>query len=78
MAGNTSSKSNTQFKQQLNKIYGWYTGGFLIFIVLLAILEQRGLQKTWIGFIFLAATARRLKICLFWASNGIKCQEQNN
>lgn len=44
------------FKKQLNKIYGWYTGGFLIFIVVLAILEQMGLPRDWIGMIFLLAT----------------------
>jgi cation/acetate symporter len=36
-------------------VYGWYTGGFLVFIVVLAILEQMGLPRNWIGFIFLLA-----------------------
>ena len=44
------------FKQQLNKVYGWYTGGFLAFIIVLAVLEQMGLPRNWIGFIFLFAT----------------------
>jgi cation/acetate symporter len=44
------------FKQQLNKVYGWYTGGFLAFIIVLAVLEQMGLPRNWIGFIFLLAT----------------------
>lgn len=44
------------FKKQLNKVYGWYTGGFLVFIIALAILEQVGLPRNWIGFIFLFAT----------------------
>jgi cation/acetate symporter len=44
------------FKKQLNKVYGWYTGGFIGFIILLAILEQAGLPRNWIGFIFLFAT----------------------
>jgi len=48
--------STASFKKQLNKVYGWYTGGFLVFVVVLAILEQMGLPKTWIGFIFLLAT----------------------
>ena len=48
--------STATFKSQLNKVYGWYTGGFLAFIVVLAILEQMGLPKSWIGFIFLLAT----------------------
>ena len=50
------SASTAIFKKQLNKVYGWYTGGFLIFVVTLAILEQMGLPKNWIGFIFLLAT----------------------
>ena len=45
-----------QFKKQLNKVYGWYTGGFIAFIVVLAVLEQMGLPRNWIGFIFLFAT----------------------
>ena len=48
--------SNKAFKSQLNKVYGWYTGGFAAFVILLAVLEQLGLPREWIGFIFLLAT----------------------
>ncbi|TSE34274.1 sodium:solute symporter family protein [Tepidimonas charontis] len=51
-----SAGSNAAFKKQLNKVYGWYTGGFLLFVVILAILEQFGLPKQWVGYIFLLAT----------------------
>jgi cation/acetate symporter len=53
-----SSKPTDQraFKRQLNKVYGWYTGGFIAFIIVLGALEQMGLPKNWIGFIFLLAT----------------------
>jgi cation/acetate symporter len=51
-----SGADKRAFKKQLNKVYGWYTGGFLAFIILLAILEQAGLPRNWIGFIFLFAT----------------------
>ena len=51
-----SASSNAAFKQQLNKVYAWYTGGFLLFVVALAILEQMGLPRNWIGYLFLAAT----------------------
>ena len=54
--GGSSAAANKAFKQQLNKVYGWYTGGFLVFIVVLAILEQMGLPRNYIGFIFLIAT----------------------
>ncbi len=52
----TDSASTATFKSQLNKVYAWYTGGFLAFVVVLAVLEQMGLPKNWIGFIFLLAT----------------------
>ncbi len=51
-----SAAANRAFKQQLNKVYGWYTGGFFAFIIVLAIAEQMGLPRNWIGFIFLLAT----------------------
>ncbi len=51
-----SADSQTAFKKQLNKVYAWYTGGFFVFVVALAILEQMGLPRNWIGYIFLAAT----------------------
>ena len=53
-ANNAASKS--AFKSGLNKVYTWYTGGFIIFVVALAILEQMGLSRQWIGLIFLLAT----------------------
>ena len=29
--------SNAAFKKQLNKVYGWYTVGFILFVVVLGI-----------------------------------------
>ena len=55
-AGMSAGDSNRAFKQQLNKVYKWYTGGFFLFVVVLAVLEQMGLSREWIGFIFLLAT----------------------
>ncbi len=52
----SSSADNAAFKKQLNKVYTWYTGGFIAFIIVLGILEQMGLPRTWIGIIFLLAT----------------------
>ncbi|MBI5911329.1 MAG: cation acetate symporter [Betaproteobacteria bacterium] len=51
-----SGGSGKDFKGQLKKIYTWYTGGFLVFLVALAIAEQLGLPKKMIGYIFLLAT----------------------
>jgi len=50
------AKSMTAFKAGLNRVYTFYTGGFLAFVIVLAILEQMGLSRSWIGFIFLLAT----------------------
>ncbi|PPE68928.1 cation acetate symporter [Caldimonas thermodepolymerans] len=52
----SSAAANAAFRKQLNKVYGWYTGGFIIFVLVLAVLEQMGLPRNWIGFIFLLAT----------------------
>jgi cation/acetate symporter len=46
----------SSFRRQLDKVFCWYTGGFIAFVVGLAILEQLGLSREWIGFIFLLAT----------------------
>ncbi|MFN3543225.1 MAG: sodium:solute symporter family protein [Thiobacillus sp.] len=48
--------TQSQFFQQLKKYYSFYTGGFILFVIVLAILEQMGLPPKWIGFIFLGAT----------------------
>jgi len=50
------SAANAAFRKQLNKVYAFYTGGFIAFVIVLAILEQFGLKREWIGFIFLLAT----------------------
>jgi cation/acetate symporter len=54
--GSASAMANAAFKKQLSKVYGWYTGGFLAFVIVLGVLEQMGLPRNWIGFIFLLAT----------------------
>ncbi len=53
-AGNAASQA--AFKTGLNKIYTWYVGGFLAFVLVLAVLEQMGLSRQWIGLSFLVAT----------------------
>jgi len=51
-----SSLSNAAFKKQLNKVYGFYTLGFLAFIVIVGIAEQMGMGRAMIGYVFLGAT----------------------
>ena len=48
--------SHTRFFSQLKKYYTFYTVGFLGFLVALAIAEQMGMSRKWIGYWFLFAT----------------------
>jgi len=52
----TSAQERAAFFKQLSKAYSWYTGGFVAFVVVLAIMEQMGLTRQWIGYLFLFAT----------------------
>ena len=45
-----------KFIDNLPKVYGIYTGGFLIFIILMAIAEQAGMSAKAIGIAFVAFT----------------------
>ncbi len=54
--GVSNKEANAAFKKGLNKVYGWYTGGFLVFVIILAIAEQMGLGRGAIGIVFLLAT----------------------
>ena len=44
------------FIENLPKIYGMYTGGFVIFILLMAVCEQLGMTADTIGILFVAFT----------------------
>src|SRR5574340_85484 len=48
--------SQSAFYAQLKKFYGFYTGGFIAFVIVLAILEQMGVPNKILGYIFLLAT----------------------
>src|SRR5687767_13952564 len=48
--------SHKTFNSQLKKYYSVYTGGFLGFVIALAIAEQVGMSRAWIGYWFLFAT----------------------
>jgi cation/acetate symporter len=49
-------QTQVQFTQALKKYYSIYTGGFIAFIIILAIGEQLGMPNRWIGYAFLFAT----------------------
>ena len=59
------------FIQNLPRIYGLYTGGFIVFIILMAILEQGGVSKEAIGIMFVAFT-----VCIYaligWLSRTVQ------
>lgn len=51
-----AATTQAQFAQSLKKYYSLYTGGFILFIIALAIAEQMGMPSKWIGYVFLFAT----------------------
>ncbi|QJR14429.1 sodium:solute symporter family protein [Usitatibacter palustris] len=53
---NQAAFSHKAFFSQLKKYYAFYTVGFLTFLVALAIAEQMGMSRRWIGYWFLFAT----------------------
>ena len=59
------------FISNLPKIYGTYTGGFLIFIILMAIMESAGVSAKAIGVMFVAFT-----VCIYaiigWLSRTVQ------
>jgi len=55
MATQTSA-SSSDFIKNLGKMYGTYTGGFIAFILLLAVLEQVGVPNKILGYLFVFFT----------------------
>ena len=56
MATQTTNTAADAFYKQLGRMYGIYTGGFVAFIVLLAILEQVGVPNKILGYLFVFFT----------------------
>ena len=54
MAG--ASEDSAAFRRRLNRIYIRSTLGFVVFVAVVAALEQMGLPRRWIGVVFLLAT----------------------
>jgi cation/acetate symporter len=48
--------SQATFNRNLKKYYTFYTGGFIAFLLALALAEQMGMSRAWIGYWFLFAT----------------------
>ncbi|MCB2004135.1 MAG: cation acetate symporter [Rhodoferax sp.] len=51
-----AAPSQAAFKRGVDRVFWWYVAGFLSFVVLMAVLEQLGLPRRWVGSIFLLAT----------------------
>jgi len=52
----TKSAGGSDFLNNLGRVYGIYTGGFLAFVVLLAVLEQMGVPNKILGYLFVFFT----------------------
>ncbi len=52
----TQSAASSDFIKNLGRMYGMYTGGFLAFVVFLAILEQVGVPNKVLGYLFVFFT----------------------
>ena len=53
---NTKAAGGGGFLGNLGKIYGGYTGGFIVFTLILAVLEQMGVPNKIIGYCFVILT----------------------
>ncbi len=51
-----ATQSTASFSAQLTRYYSFYTGGFVAFVILIAILEQMGVPNKILGYMFLGAT----------------------
>ncbi|MGE5623158.1 MAG: VC_2705 family sodium/solute symporter, partial [Bacillota bacterium] len=47
---------DNSFSKRLTGYYGWYTVGFVIFLLSLSILEREGFPRVWIGYMFMFST----------------------
>ena len=61
------------FIKNLPKIYGTYTGGFLVFIILMAIAEQAGVSAKNIGVMFVAFTVLIYALIGYLSNHTSRC-----
>ena len=54
--------SHSAFNAQLKKYYSFYTGGFIAFLIFLAIAEQMGMSRAM------------MKVCTNTSSSGTSCK----
>ncbi|QWG24038.1 cation acetate symporter [Bradyrhizobium sediminis] len=51
-----TKSGSSDFLNNLGRVYGIYTGGFLAFIILIAVLEQMGVPNRFLGYLFVFFT----------------------
>jgi cation/acetate symporter len=51
-----ATQTQAQFNASLKKYYSFYTGGFVAFVIVVALLEQMGVPPKILGYVFLFAT----------------------
>ena len=56
MSVSTTTRNGSDFTSNLGRIYGIYTGGFIAFIILMAILSAVGVPNRVIGYMFVGFT----------------------
>jgi cation/acetate symporter len=64
-------KHATSLFQRLRRYYAMFTAGFVCFLVALAVLEQEGMPRVWIGYLFMFATI------VLYASIGVMSRTSN-
>jgi cation/acetate symporter len=64
-------KSSRTFFQRLRSYYMMFTAGFACFLISLAALEQEGMPRVWIGYLFMFATI------VLYASIGVLSRTSN-
>src|SRR5512134_815102 len=52
----TKSEGSSDFLNNLGRVYGIYTGGFVAFVILIAVLEQMGVPNRILGYLFVFFT----------------------
>ncbi len=52
----TTTQTTAEFSKSLGRLYGLYTGGFLAFIVFIAVIEQLGVPNRILGYLFVFFT----------------------
>lgn len=51
-----NTPGNRAYFHLLKRYFGWYTGGFIVFVLALALAEVLGLPHVWIGYTFMLFT----------------------